>query len=481
MLYFLPEIILVILINVILIIGVFCKKFLIKRNIEILKRLYIFSFLVLICIIGLLLNSLCDGWLWSVEFYSGLMVISFYTQLVKLIITLFLCAIILVFFNYLQRQYLFTIEYLILLLLSLVAMFGLVSANDLIVIYMLLELQGLSFYVLAALNTSVLKSAEAGLKYFLIGSIASIVYLSGVAFAYIALGTTNLEDIELILFYGSSMNFLYIGFMLIFIGFFFKIAAAPFHVWIADVYEGSLLSVTAFFAILPKIVIIALIIKLLFLFNFLINFNFGLYVVLFISLLSLGIGSFSALYQDNVRRLIAYSAVGHVGFILFSFVSGTVFSIVMSLLYMIVYAVLSINFFAIISVTYNDKEIETIGDFIGTLRNNSVLSFITIMNLFSLAGIPPLSGFYGKVLILLSSIEAGLLIWVIFITLLSIMSAFYYLRIVKIAIYENKEVYFYQGNISKGLANIISFTFLLNVYFMLFFNDLVKLILYSLV
>jgi NADH-quinone oxidoreductase subunit N len=438
-----------------------------------LTRLCNIMVIFLILCLFLFISDCNNGWLNSCSVAYDLFFINFYTQSMKSIVLFFFLFVFVNSVDFLKRNVLFSLEYFILKLLALLSMFFLLSANDLVVIYMALELQGLCFYILAAYDVNSVRSTEAGLKYFLVGSFASIIYLIGVSILYIITGTTNF-DLLATLLYSNSTPILNLGIIAILVGIFFKLAVAPFHLWIADVYDGSPTSVTAFFAVLPKIVLLGILIRIISKFGISFLYVGGLSFFVWLSLISLFVGVLGALYQTSIKRLIAYSAVAHISFILLSLSTGSLFGIEMSVVYIIVYAVLGVGFFSImlfLNNAINGEELKNLSDLSGLYRSAPVLGCFFLVNLFSLAGVPPLAGFYGKAFVLLSSIEVGYYYTSFIFVILSVLSSFYYLRLVKIVVYESREIWsFYYVN-SKFASWIIVIAAWFNILYFVYFNE----------
>jgi NADH-quinone oxidoreductase subunit N len=267
--------------------------------------------------------------------------------------------------------------------------------------------------------------------------------------------------------------------LFIIVGFFLKLALAPFHVWIADVYEGALTAVTAFFVIVPKIVLI-----------FVLVFNLGFFVlykvdlenfILVLSILSVLVGSLAALYQISVKRLIAYSAVVHMGFLFLGLALGTELALISVFVYLFIYIVVSVNFFSILLSLTNYvtmEEFSSLRNFSGLYRSHIVLGLIVVLNVFSFVGVPPLSGFFGKALVLLSMAETRLTSVLLLFIFASVVSAFYYLRIIKIFVYEVGEMWYFLAPIGRSSAYVITLFVFLNIFFMLYGSDVISMFVY---
>jgi NADH-quinone oxidoreductase subunit N len=365
----------------------------------------------------------------------------------------------------------FSFEINILILISLLGLMLIVSSFNFITLYLAIELQSLSFYILTALKRKSPLSIEAALKYFILGSIASSFILLGISIIYGVFGTLNFGNIYLILsniFYFENINLIigFInGFLFILCGIFFKIGSAPFHFWLPDVYEGAPNNITAFFAIVPKIAYIGLLIR--FIFDVFIDISSFFEIIFYIcAILSMLIGSLSALQQKKIKRLLAYSSISHVGFILIGFTSNLFENIPSILLYIIIYIIMSINLWTTyLSLNINHKPIKYLTDLSNIFNFNKLLAFIIILNIFSMSGIPPLAGFFSKLFLFISAIKAKYFGLVFFSILVSILSSFYYLRIIKIIFFENIFKKLFINKINK----INSYILIINTQFLIFF------------
>jgi NADH-quinone oxidoreductase subunit N len=473
---YLPEAVLILWILVLTIVAAWSKVYR-SMDYKVVSRFYLMgSYFVLLFNLLLFLNQFSLSWLVGEAAFFDLLFFDFYTQFVKLVSTVLVLCLIIVSVSYAFVSFLFSLEVIVLFFFSLLSMYLMLSANDLVLLYMILEMQGLSFYVLAASDVGSLKSTESGLKYFIVGSLASISFLFGVFFFYWMFGTTNLTSLGMCFFWANSTGVFFDNLFLlsfawgfIVVGFFFKLAAGPFHLWVADVYEGAPTHITAFFAVVSKLVLFSVFVKILFL-----TFMFEAVFLVF-GLISLFVGSFAALYQTNLKRLMAYGGVAHVGFLLFGLGSSTFLGVEFVYVYLLIYCLLSLNFFSVLlSLRRNESffELKTINELSGLFRSNITLCVIFVLNIFSLAGIPPLSGFFGKAFVLFSAVDAGLFFTSLLFICLSVVTAFYYIRMVKIAVYESRFVWAFYQPISRGSSWIISFTFLLNLFFFFYWNVL---------
>jgi NADH-quinone oxidoreductase subunit N len=325
-------------------------------------------------------------------------------------------------------------EYSILVLLSSVGMMVLISATDLITLYLGYELMSLALYVVAASHRDNLKSTEAGLKYFVLGALSSGMMLYGASLIYGFTGTVEFAGIATAAKTGSIGVIFGIVFLLV--GLCFKISVVPFHMWTPDVYEGAPTPVTAFFASAPKVAALAVLVRVL-LTAFPNVTHDWQQIVTFVAIASMALGSFAAIGQKNIKRLMAYSSIGHMGFALVGLAAGTAQGAQGVLIYAAIYVVMTFGSFSfILALKRNGKSFEQISDFAGLSRTNPYLAFMFAMLLFSLAGIPPLAGFFAKFYVFLAAIQAGLYPLAVIGVLTSVVGAFYYLAIIKVMYFE---------------------------------------------
>jgi NADH-quinone oxidoreductase subunit N len=335
--------------------------------------------------------------------------------------------------------------------------------------YISLELQSLSFYILASLRKNSAISNEAGLKSFVLGAFSSGLLLLGISFIYGAVGTTNFEELGK-LFIGFDFlsfskdifninNRIIIGIILIFIGILFKLSGAPFHMWVSDVYEGSPFFITVLFSIVPKIVIFGVACRI-FYFALYEGFFYWQSLGLFCGILSIVIGTLKALQQKKIKRFLAYSSIGHVGFLLLGFSTGTILGLQSLLFYLIIYTFMMLNIWAIAIVLEIKKsnkyvQIKYINDLQGLAKPNVLLAYSLGINMFSMAGVPPLAGFFSKFYVLFSAFESSFNILVILAILLSIVSAFYYMRFIKIIFFDESFIGFFQESFISYTHSIV--------------------------
>ena len=326
-------------------------------------------------------------------------------------------------------------EYGALFILSTLGMMMLIAAGDLIALYLGLELMSLALYVVAASDRENIKSTEAGLKYFVLGALSSGMLLYGASLIYGFTGTVSFVGIAKATHAGASIGLVF-GLVFLFVGFCFKISAVPFHMWTPDVYEGAPTPVTAFFASAPKVAAMAIFVRAT------ITAFPGIMhewqqIVVFVSIASMALGAFAAIGQRNIKRLMAYSSIGHMGFALVGLAAGTPEGVQGVLIYMSIYVAMTLGAFAcILSMRRDGVFVENISDLAGLARTSPTMAFFLAMLLFSLAGIPPLAGFFAKFYVFLAAIKAGLYTLAVIGVLSSVVGAFYYLTIVKIMYFD---------------------------------------------
>ncbi len=338
--------------------------------------------------------------------------------------------------SFLARHNMLKFEYVVLLLLSALGMMMMISANDLISLYMGLELQSLALYVVAAIDRDSTKSSEAGLKYFVLGALSSGMLLYGASLVYGFTGSTQFSQIAATLSHeGSSLGLIF-GLVFVIAGLCFKVSAVPFHMWTPDVYEGAPTPVAAFFAAAPKIAAMALFTR-----TMMVPFH-GMalewqQIVMFVAVASMLLGAFAAIGQTNIKRLIAYSSISHMGYALVGLASNSQEGVRSIVMYMFIYMMTTLGVFAcILAMRRGGKQVEEIGDLAGLGRTNKTLAFVLAMLMLSLAGIPPLAGFFGKLFVFLAAVKSGLFILAVIGVLASVVGAYYYLRIVKIIYFD---------------------------------------------
>ena len=348
-------------------------------------------------------------------------------------------------------------------------MLVLIGSNNLMAMYLGIELQSLSLYVLAAIKRDSLQSAESGIKFFVLGALSSGILLYGSSLIYGFTGSTNFNDIFTSISSLENLNLgIIFGLVFILVGLAFKVSAVPFHMWTPDVYEGSPTSVTAFFAIVPKVAAVALIYRFC-LEPFANFYKEWSQIIIFLSIASMFLGAIAAIAQTNIKRLLAYSSIGHIGYVLIGLASFNVAGVKGSVIYMLIYVLMNIAIFAVIlSLKLKDNYIEKISDLSGLSRAKPIFSICIAITMLSMAGIPPLAGFFGKFYIFIAAIEAKLFYLAVLGVLSSVISAFYYLRIIKVMYFDDLEISDYQSNISAKASLILFFSMLVITMFILY-------------
>ena len=385
---------------------------------------------VLLAITGALVLWLPGGKLTT---FGGSYIVDDYARFLKILALLGSGVTLILSRGYLAEQAKI-FEYAILVTLSTVGMMVLISAADLIMLYLGLELMSLALYVVAASHRDDTKSTEAGLKYFVLGALSSGMLLYGASLIYGFTGTVSFAGIAAEA-KGGNIGLLF-GLVFLLVGLCFKVSAVPFHMWTPDVYEGAPTPVTAFFASAPKVAAIAVFTRVA-----LTAFP-GIVpqwqqIIVFVSIASMALGSFAAIGQKNIKRLMAYSSIGHMGFALVGLAAGTEQGAQGVLVYIAIYVAMTLGTFAIIlAMKRNGQAVETISDFSGLSRTNPMLAFFFAMFLFSLAGIPPLAGFFAKFYVFLAAIKAGLFTLAVIGVVTSVVGAFYYLTIIKVMYFD---------------------------------------------
>jgi NADH-quinone oxidoreductase subunit N len=364
--------------------------------------------------------------------FASLFVVDRLTGTMKVLVLIGSAAAILMSRAYFERLKVWRFEYPVIVALSTLGMMLMISANDLMSLYVGLELQSLSLYVIAAFQRDSLRSTEAGLKYFVLGSVASGMLLFGASLVYGFCGNTAFVQISRALLDGKTGEIgMVIGLVFVVAGLAFKISAVPFHMWTPDVYEGSPTPVTAFFAVAPKIAAISLTISVL-MGPFKPLFAQWQQIIVFASILSMALGAFAAIGQPNIKRLMAYSSISNVGYVLLGLASGTEQGIQSIVFYLAIYLVMTLGAFAVILLMKRrDIMVENISDLAGLARTQPMIAFAMLIFMFSLAGIPPLAGFWAKLYVFMAAIQAKLFWPAVVGVLASVVASYYYLRIVK--------------------------------------------------
>jgi NADH-quinone oxidoreductase subunit N len=382
--------------------------------------------IVLLVIAGVVLVTLPSGKLTT---FGGSFVVDDFARFLKILALAGSAVAILMSLDYAQKERQQRFEYSVLILLSTLGMLMLISASDLIALYLGLELMSLPLYVVAASYRDSLRATEAGLKYFVLGALSSGMLLYGASLVYGFTGTVTFTGIAQAA--GAGGTGLIFGIVFLFAGFCFKVSAVPFHMWTPDVYEGAPTPVTAFFAAAPKVAGIAMFVRVA-IAAFPSVATQWQQIVVFVSIASMALGSFAAIGQRNIKRLMAYSSIGHMGFALIGLAAGTAEGVQGVLVYIAIYLTMTLGVFAVIlSMRRTTGMVETTDQLAGLARTHPAMAFFMAMLLFSMAGIPPLAGFFAKFYVFLAAIKAGLYILSVIGVLASVVGAYYYLAIIK--------------------------------------------------
>jgi NADH-quinone oxidoreductase subunit N len=419
----LPEIVLAVGAMALLMVGAYQGQ----RTTSLVMTLSVF----LLAVVGLFELMLPAGRLTT---FNGSFVVDDFARFLKILALIGSIATLVLSIEFLADPSRRIFEYAILVLLSTLGMMVLISAGDLIMLYLGLELMSLALYVVAASNRDNAKSTEAGLKYFVLGALSSGMLLYGASLIYGFTGTVSFAGIAATAKTGSIG--IVFGLVFVLAGLCFKVSAVPFHMWTPDVYEGAPTPVTAFFASAPKVAALAVFTRLA-LTAFPGIMPQWQQIVVFVSIASMALGSFAAIGQKNIKRLMAYSSIGHMGFALVGLAAGTAEGAQGVLVYIAIYVAMTLGSFSVIlTMKRNGQHLENISDFAGLSRTNPLLAFIFAMLLFSLAGVPPLAGFFAKWYVFVAAIKAGLFALSVIGVLTSVVGAYYYLLIVKVMYFD---------------------------------------------
>ena len=456
------EIFLCLSIMTLLIIGVF------KKNSS--NLIYNLSIISLLGCLALIFNFPISK---NVELFNNSYKIDYLSSFMKILTILSGIFVLLSSSKYIQIIKINKIEYPILALSSILGMMVMISSNDLILFYIGLELQSLALYVLASFNRDNALSSESGLKYFVLSALSSGLLLYGCSLIYGFSGSTNFNLIAENI--NQSSYGLTFGIIFIIVGLAFKITAVPFHMWAPDVYEGSPTSVTIFFAMLPKIAALTVFIRILYV-PFLNIIDQWQIIIVFLSIASMLFGAIAAIGQKNLKRLAAYSSIGHMGYALAGVSTGTNQGIQSSITYISIYLFMNLAFFSCLFMLRRDeKYFENIEDLSGLSKNHPLLSFSFLIVLFSLAGIPPLAGFFAKFYIFSAVIEQSMYFLAITGLLSTVIAAFYYLRLIKV-IYFDSEKEKYESNHNIGLKISLAFSSIFILFYFLYPSPLIEII-----
>ncbi len=449
----LPEIFISCSIMFLLILGVF------KQNNS--KLILNMSLIVLLITAVIIFNETLS--IKEIVLFNGSVIIDYLSSFMKIITLLAAFLALVISSNYLKSLKIFKIEYSILILSSVLGMMIMISSNDLIVFYMGLELQSLALYVLATFNRDEIKSSEAGLKYFVLSALSSGLLLYGCSLIYGFTGSTNFNVIASQL--NSDQYALTFGIVFILVGLAFKISAVPFHMWAPDVYEGSPTTVTLFFTMVPKIAALTVFIRFLYVPFFDLIDQWQM-ILVFLSIASMVFGAIAAIGQTNLKRLVAYSSISHVGYALAGLATGSNDGIQSSVIYITIYILMNLGLFScLLMLKRNNVYYEKIEDLSGLSKNHPLLSLSLLIILFSLAGIPPLAGFFAKFYIFKSVLEQSMFFLAIVGLLATVVAAFYYLRLIKIMYFDKEKEKFDTDHSLWLKISLTASTLLILIYF----------------
>ena len=447
-----PEIFISLSIMFLLLFGVF------KKNSS--SIVYSLTIITLIIALGLIINFPKDQEINLLNNSYKIDQLSIFMKVITIVSGIF---VLVSSYNYTKLEKISNIEYSILILCSILGMLVMIGSYDLMVFYIGLELQSLSLYVLAAFNRNKKKSSEAGLKYFVLSALSSGLLLYGCSLIYGFSGSTNFYLISESIF--SSENGNVFGLVFILVGLAFKISAVPFHMWAPDVYEGSPTSVTLFFAVVPKVAALTVFIRFLYV-PFVNLIDQWQMIIIFLSLASMIFGAVAAIGQKNLKRLIAYSSIGHMGYALAGLAVGTNSGIQNSIIYICIYLIMNLGVFCcLFMMKRNDQFFDNMEDLSGLSKNHPIISLSLLVLLFSLAGIPPMAGFFAKFYIFISVIEESMYFLAIVGLISTVVSAFYYLRIIKIIYFDPPKEKFDQVNYFGLKISLAISTLLILLYF----------------
>nr|YP_009476651.1 NADH dehydrogenase subunit 2 [Storeatula sp. CCMP1868]AVM81144.1 NADH dehydrogenase subunit 2 [Storeatula sp. CCMP1868] len=478
---FLPECFLTVILHILLVYAViYSSSF--RHNFPILIKnlswLSIQTFLFMFCLVS---NNIFH----NAIIFNNFIIVDFFSSLIKLTIIILNLILLMIVLIYNQIEKLNNFEYVILNIFACLGIFFLISAYDLISIFLALELQSFCFYILCCFKRQSEFSVEAGLKYFILGAFSSGFFLFGCSFIYGFTGTTNLE--KLFLFFNSFSNDFFsfdiacfIGLMFVLVGLMFKVSLAPFHVWAPDVFEGSPFSVTAFFSFVPKIAICSVFIRLILSICYVFFVPFQEFIII-CSLCSIFVGVFGALFQKKIKRFLVYSSISHFGFIFLGISCGSFEGIFASLFYLIVYMFTLIVIFSLllnIKVKKTGQKLKYLSDLSSIFYLNNFLGVSFLIVFFSMSGIPPFAGFFSKFFIFLNTINNDLIIVSLFAILVSGLGCFYYIRLVKIMFFEASNLDYIFIDLKKENSLISSF-FIIFITFFLTSPNFVVIILYN--
>ena len=396
----------------------------------------------------------------TVSAFNGAFISDIFGRFMKIAVLIGSAVTLMISGDYLKATGSQQFEFPILVALSTLGMLLMISAGDLIALYLGLELSSLALYVVASFNRDSVKSTEAGLKYFVLGALSSGMLLYGASLVYGMTGSVSFSGIASVLKDGTSLGVIF-GLVFILAGLAFKISAVPFHMWTPDVYEGAPTPVTAFFAAAPKIAAMALLVRVVEQAFPHITAQWQ-QIIVFVAIASMALGAFAAIGQQNIKRLLAYSSIGHIGFALVGLSAGTAGGVEGVAIYMAIYLVTTLGTFGcVLAMRREGGYVEDIDDLAGLSKTHPMMAFILAMLMFSLAGIPPLAGFFAKWYVFVAAVEAKLYALAVIGVVTSVVGAYYYLRIVKIMYFDEAKAPFLPMSAAIRLVVGVSGVFVL--------------------
>jgi NADH-quinone oxidoreductase subunit N len=423
--HFLPEVILAIGVMLLILIGAFRGE----KGFSLVDEMAVG--ILGLAILAIVLSSKQA----DVPVFEGAYIDDAFSRFAKTLTLIGAMASILLSVDWLQRNGLEKFEYPVLVLLSTLGMLLLISADNLIALYLGLELMSLALYVMAAFARDDGRASEAGLKYFVLGALSSGMMLYGSSLLYGFAGTVSFAGIAQAVTEQPPVGVIF-GLVFVLAGLAFKMSAAPFHMWTPDVYEGAPTPVTTFFASAAKMAAVAITARVVITAFPAITSQWR-QIIVFLAIASTLLGSFAAIGQNNIKRLMAYSSIGHMGFALIGLAAGNEAGVRGVVVYLTIYLVMTLgSFAAILAMRINGRNVESVSDLAGLSRTNGLMAFFLAMLMFSLAGIPPLAGFFAKYYVLLAAVDAGLYPLAVVGVLASAVAAFYYLRVVKVMYFD---------------------------------------------
>ncbi len=458
----LPELIVAIGALILLMVGVFQKD-------EDANLVWFLSMLVMAGAAFFLIKD----WGINATLFNESFVVNDFTRLLKVMVLIGGIFTIYMSISFLIDAGIFKSEYMVLMLFALLGMMMMISANDLIAMYLGLEIQSLALYVMAAFRRDNVRSSESGMKYFVLGALSSGMLLYGSSMVYGFSGSIYFSEIaKTALGDGTASIGMVIGLVFVLAGLAFKISAVPFHMWTPDVYEGAPTPVTAFFAICPKVAAMAILLRIIYnaFPDLTTQWN---QIIVFISIASMILGAFGAIGQKNIKRLLAYSSIGNMGFALVGLAAGNREGVEGVIIYLMIYMVMTAGVFALVlSMRRNEEMVENIDDLRGLSQTNLSAAFLLALLMFSLAGIPPLAGFFAKFYVFMAAVKADMFILAIVGVLASVVGAFYYLRIIKIMFFDEAKDSF--NEMPSQLKVVLGLSGLFVLFYIVYPNPLIE-------